>query len=87
MAEYPRRGEPGGVGTMPGIATRGEVLGGSGLRSPRSCLGPLVLVLALPVAILIQVLLGSGASLTMHPAPPDRLPGSDRVIEGGRSLK
>jgi hypothetical protein len=66
MAEYPRSGESGGVGTMPGIAARQEASEGSGLRSPRGSLGSLVLVLALPVAILIQVLLGSGASLTMH---------------------
>ena len=38
------------------------------MRSPRGFLGSVVLVLALPVAILIQVLLGSGASLTMHVA-------------------
>jgi hypothetical protein len=43
-------------------------LGGSGMRSPRGFLGSIVLVLALPVAVLTQVLLGSGSSLAMHVA-------------------
>ena len=51
---------------MPGIAAREKACRGSGPRSPRGLLGSVVLVLALPAAILIQVLLGSGASLTMH---------------------
>jgi hypothetical protein len=68
MTEYPRNGESGGVGTMPGIATRQEASEGSGMRSPRGFLASVVLVLALPVAILIQALLGRGASLTMHVA-------------------
>jgi hypothetical protein len=68
MTEYPRNGESGGVGTMPGIAARQEASEGSGMRSPRGFLASVVLVLALPVAILIQALLGSGASLTMHVA-------------------
>ena len=88
MTEHPRSGGQGEFGTMPGVPARRRVLvGGSGMRSPRGFLASVVLVMALPVAILIQALLGSGASLTMHPAPPDRLPGSDRVIEGGRSVK
>ncbi|HEV2742904.1 MAG TPA: hypothetical protein VGV91_07110, partial [Rubrobacter sp.] len=36
------------------------------IKSPRAFLASVVLVLALPVAILIQMLLGSGASLTLH---------------------
>jgi hypothetical protein len=68
MTEYPRSGGSGEVGTMPGVAARQEASGSSGMRSPRGFLGSVVLVLALPVAILIQVLLGSGASLTMHVA-------------------
>jgi hypothetical protein len=68
MTEYPRSGESGGIGTMPGIAARREESEGSGMRSPRGFLASVVLVLALPVAILIQALLGSGASLTMHVA-------------------
>jgi hypothetical protein len=68
MTEYPRSGEPGGVGTMPGIAARQRVSGRSGMRSQRGFLGSVALVMALPVAILIQALLGSGASLTMHVA-------------------
>jgi hypothetical protein len=38
------------------------------MRSPRGFLGSIVLLLALPVAVLAQVLLGSGSSLTMHVA-------------------
>ena len=53
---------------MPGIAAQQEKVGGSGMRSPRGLLGSIILVLALPVAVLIQVLLGSGSSLTMHVA-------------------
>jgi|GEM_PF-1177237 len=53
---------------MPGIAARREESEGSGMRSPRGFLASVVLVLALPVTILIQALLGSGASLTMHVA-------------------
>ena len=53
---------------MPGIAAQREESEGSGMRSPRGFLASVVLVLALPVAILIQALLGSGASLTMHVA-------------------
>ncbi len=66
MTEDPRSGGQGGVGTLPGVMARREVSGGSGIKSPRAFLGSVVLVLALPLAILIQVLLGSGASLTMH---------------------
>ena len=53
---------------MPGIAARREASEGSSMRSPRGFLTSVVLVLALPVAILIQALLGSGTSLTMHVA-------------------
>ncbi len=68
MAGYPRSGEPEGLGAMPGVAGRQEASGGPGIKSPRAFVASAVLVLALPVAILIQVLLGSGASLTMHVA-------------------
>jgi hypothetical protein len=54
---------------MPGVVVRLRVLvGDSGMRSPRGFLGSVVLVIALPVAILIQASLGGGASLTMHVA-------------------
>jgi hypothetical protein len=66
MTEYPRSVEPGGVGTTPGVAAQQETLGGSGMRSPRGFLGSIVLLLALPAAVLTQVLLGSGSSLVMH---------------------
>jgi len=68
MTEYPRSGEPEGFGTMPGVAGWQEASGGPGIKSPRAFLASAVLVLALPVAILVQALLGSGASLTMHVA-------------------
>jgi hypothetical protein len=68
MTEYPRSGESEGVGTMPRVAARREASGGSGMRSPRGFQASVVLVLALPVAILVQALIGSGASLTMHVA-------------------
>lgn len=38
------------------------------MRSPRGFLGSIVLVSALPVAVLTQILLGSGSSLAMHVA-------------------
>jgi len=53
---------------MPRIAARREASEGSGMRSTRGFIASVVLVPALPVAILIQALLGSGASLTMHAA-------------------
>jgi hypothetical protein len=53
---------------MPGVAAQQETTGGSGMRSPRGYLGSIVLVLALPLAVLTQVLLGSGSSLAMHVA-------------------
>lgn len=66
MTEHPRGVEPGGVGTTPNIAAQQETLGGYGMRSPRGFLGSVVLLLALPVAVLTQVLLGSGSAVTIH---------------------
>jgi hypothetical protein len=68
MTERPRSVEAEGVGTMSSVAAQQETLGGSGMRSPRGFLGSIVLLLALPLAVLVQVLLGSGSSLTMHVA-------------------
>jgi hypothetical protein len=68
MTEHPRSVEAKGVGTTPSVAVRQETSGTSVMRSPRGFLGSIVLVLSLPVAVLIQVLLGSGSSLTMHVA-------------------
>jgi hypothetical protein len=68
MTEYPRSVEQGGVGTTPSVAAQQETLEGSGMRSPRGFLGSIVLLLALPVAVLTQVLLGSGSSVAMHVA-------------------
>jgi hypothetical protein len=66
MTEYPRSAEPGGVGTSPDVAARREPSGDSSARSPRGFLGALVLLLALPVAVLTQVLFGSGSGTAMH---------------------
>jgi hypothetical protein len=66
MTEHPRGVEPGGVGTTPNIAAQQGTLGGSGMRSPRGFLGSIVLLLALPVAVLTQVFLGSGSGVTIH---------------------
>ncbi len=68
MTEYPRSVDQKGVGTTPSVAAQQETSGGSGMRSPRGFFGSIVLVLALPVAVLTQVLLGSGSSLAMHVA-------------------
>jgi hypothetical protein len=68
MTDQPRSVEAGGVGSRPSVAAQQGTLGGSGMRSPRGYLGSIVLLLALPVAVLVQVLLGSGSSLTMHVA-------------------
>jgi hypothetical protein len=38
------------------------------MRSPRGFLGSIVLLLALPVAVMTQVLLGSGSGVAMHVA-------------------
>jgi hypothetical protein len=38
------------------------------MRSPRGFLGSVVLLLALPIAVLIQLLLGSGSGVTIHVA-------------------
>ena len=68
MTEHPRSVETGGVGTTPSVAARQETSGASVMRSPRGFLGSIVLVLSLPVAVLTQVLFGSGSSVAMHVA-------------------
>ena len=68
MTEHPRSVEAGGVGTTPSVAARQETSGASVMRSPRGLLGSIVLVLSLPVAVLTQVLFGSGSSVAMHVA-------------------
>jgi hypothetical protein len=68
MTEHPRSVEAGGVGTTPRVAARQETSGASVMRSPRGFLGSIVLVLSLPVAVLTQVLFGSGSSVAMHVA-------------------
>lgn len=68
MAEHPRSVEAGGMGTMPGVAARQGTLGGSDMRSPRGFLGSIVLLLALPVAVLVQVVFGGGSGVAIHVA-------------------
>ncbi len=68
MTERPRSVEVGGVRKTPSVAARQETSGASVMRSPRGFLGSIVLVLSLPVAVLTQVLLGSGSSLAIHAA-------------------
>jgi hypothetical protein len=68
MTEHPRTLETGGWGTTPSVAVRQEMSGPSVMRSPRGFLGSIVLVLSLPVAVLTQVLLGSGSGVAMHVA-------------------
>ena len=52
----------------PEVAARPETLGGSGMRSLRGLLGAIVLLLAFPIAVLTQILLGSGSGVAMHVA-------------------
>ena len=66
MTEHPRSVQPAGLETTPNVAGQRETLGSLGTRSPRGFVGSIVLVSALPIAVLTQVLLGSGSSLAMH---------------------
>lgn len=66
MTEHPRSVEPAGLQTTSNVAGQRETLGSLSMRSPRGFVGSIVLVLALPTAVLTQVLLGSGSSLSMH---------------------
>jgi hypothetical protein len=66
MTHYSRNVKPGGVGTSPSVAARQEMLGGSDMRSLRGFLGSIVLLLALPLAVLTQMLFGSGSGMAIH---------------------
>src|SRR3712207_1111819 len=66
MTEYPRSVGRGGARTPPNNVGQQEPVGGSGMRSPRGFLGSVVLLLALPIAVLTQVLLGSGSGVAIH---------------------
>jgi hypothetical protein len=68
MTDYPRGVGSGGAGTSPSVAAREETSGGSGMRSPRGVLGSLALLLALPIAVLTQVLFGGGSAVAIHVA-------------------
>jgi hypothetical protein len=66
MTEYPPSVEPGGIETPPSVAARSHRSGGSGMRSPQGFLGSIVLLLALPLAVLTQALFGSGSGIAIH---------------------
>jgi hypothetical protein len=66
MTEHPRSVEPPGLQKTSNVVGQRETLGSLSMRSPRGFVGSIVLVLALPIAVLAQVLLGSGSSLSMH---------------------
>ena len=66
MTDYPRSAEPGGAGKSSSIAARSETLNASRMRSPRGLLGSVVLLLALPIAVLTQALFGGGSGLAIH---------------------
>ena len=69
MTEYSRSADRGSVGAASDVAARHRTAGALGkMRSPRGFLASMVFLAALPVAIAVQVLLGSGSSLTMHVA-------------------
>ena len=68
MTDYPRGVGSGGAETAPSVAAQQETLGTSGIRSLRGLLGSLVLLLALPIAVLTQVLFGSGSAVAIHVA-------------------
>jgi hypothetical protein len=68
MTDYPRSVEPGGAVTTPNVAAQRETSRGSGMRSLRGVLGSLVLLLALPIAVLTQVLFGGGSEIAIHVA-------------------
>ena len=50
----------------PEVAARPETSGGLVMRSPRGLVGAIVLLLALPIAVLTQELFGSGSGLAIH---------------------
>jgi hypothetical protein len=66
MTEHPRSVEPPGLQKTSNVVGQRETLGSLSMRSPRGFVGSIVLVLALPIAVLAQVILGSGSSLSMH---------------------
>jgi hypothetical protein len=66
MMENPPSAGPGGVETPLSAAASPQMLGGSGMRSPRGFLGSVVLLLALPVAVLTQALFGGGSEVAIH---------------------
>ena len=68
MTEHPGSVEGrGGVKTSM-VAVQPGTWGGLSVRSPRGFAGSAVLLLALPIAVSVQLLLGSGSGVTMHVA-------------------
>jgi hypothetical protein len=66
MTDYTRNAEPGGAGTSSSIAAQQATSGGLTMRSPRGLWGSIVLLLALPIAVLTQVMFGSGSAIAIH---------------------
>ena len=66
MTKYPPSVESGGIGTRPSVVPRPQTSGRSSMRSPRGFLGSIVLLLALPIAVLTYALFGSGSGIAIH---------------------
>ena len=66
MTDHPRGAGSGGAATSPGLAAQQEASRASGMRSPLGLLGSLVLLLALPIAVLTQVVFGGGSAVAIH---------------------
>ena len=66
MTDYSRSAGEEGAASRSSVAAQQETSGSSGMRSLRGFLASIVMLLALPVAVLAQVLFGSGSSLAMH---------------------
>src|SRR5919107_4792825 len=68
MTNSTRSVEPRGAGTSPSGAAQRATTRGPDMRSPRGFVGSLVLLFALPIAVLTQVLVGSGSAVAIHVA-------------------
>ena len=66
MTDYPGSAGTEGAGASTSVAAQQEGVRGSGMRSPLGLLGSIVLLLALPFAVLTQVLLGAGSAVAIH---------------------
>lgn len=66
MTEYPPGVDPGRERISAGAAARREASGSSNRRSQRGLWGAIVLLLALPLAVMTQVVIGSGSETIVH---------------------